>query len=277
MRNFSKFFTFLSFIFWLPQAFATMVTVTDLSGGPTIDDWGVTSAQQGGATSSIVSLNGLGGNLENNAPLPNGALLLTTGLDNNDRAEVGLIGDFGTVGSILNSTFSLSYDYYRENLPGGNTFAAPSVKLAFFNGSCPPTEDCFFQLIYEPYLNSGGVVDGDWASESIDFTTGGFWNTGGFGLANQGGGCVPSCFTLEGVNLGTNSFFQSASLVGVSIGMGTFNQGVNGYVDNVSLQIGNRDFTYDFEVAAAVDEPLSVLLVLLALIGVFTRKTLRSA
>lgn len=241
------------------------VIVSELASSPSTTAWAVTNAQQGGATSELVSLVGEGGNLENNAPLPNGALKLTTGLSNNDRAEVGLAGDFGLVSDILTSTTTFSYDYFRTNVDGGNTFAAPALKLGFFNGGCAQGADCFFQLIYEPYQTpNSALVDGDWTSVDIDFANGSFWTTGGFGIANGAGG--PPLYTIEELLDTANGDFAGATLFSIAFGLGTFNQGVTGYVDNFSYTLGQYTASFDFE-AAEVSAPSVIGLFGLTLMG----------
>jgi hypothetical protein len=60
-------------------------TVTTLDGS---QGWSKTDVRPGG-TADIVDLTGTGGNLENNQPLPDGALKLTTDATNAAKAEVG--------------------------------------------------------------------------------------------------------------------------------------------------------------------------------------------
>jgi len=229
------------------------------------------SDMRAGGTASIADLTGLGGDLENNSPLGNDAVKLATTLANSDKAEIGMYGDFGLVSDIFNDSLSFSYDYYRENVVGGNTFAAPALKLGFLNDNCTDDLDCYFQLIYEPYLNAA-LVDSAWTTINIDLDLGAFWNTGGFGLVNGSGGCVPSgCLSLADTEIAANEYFSSASLVSIGLGVGSSNQGVTGYVDNVSVNVGNFSKTYDFE-KVDVPEPSTLAIFALGMMGLASRR-----
>ncbi|WP_286232672.1 hypothetical protein [Thalassotalea sediminis] len=244
------------------NASASIITPVDTIESSGLDVWKYGDMRDGG-TANIVSLTGLGGNLESNAPLGNDALMLTTGLANNDKAEVGISNDFGLVSDIFNQDLSFSYDYYRTNDPSGNNFAAPALKLGFYKSNC--LGDCYFQLIFEPYFNSQ-LVDEQWQNVQIDLNVGNFWNTGGFGLASGAGGCGSvGCISLADTRTAANIDFEGASLVNVAIGIGTYNQGVTSYVDNVNINVGNFDKTFDFE-ATEVPEPSTIFIFTIALL-----------
>ncbi len=241
------------------QAATAVVTQIDpFSATPTPGSW-YENDIRGAGVASIESLVGLGGALENDAPLPTGAVRLTTGADNNDKAEIGVADDFGLAGDIIDGNLQLSYSYYKES--SGNAFAAPSIKLVFFNFEqpCPsPDADCFVTLVYEPTWNQPGtegssaaVPTGAWTNVSIANTSGLFWGTGGFGLPNTAGG--PPLRTLDEWLTASDASFQNATLVTVSVGVGTYNQDQIGYFDDVSLVTTGPspvDVTYDFETPA---------------------------
>ncbi len=209
--------------------------------------WFKSDIRQDG-TASTVDLTGAGGDLENNQPLPIGAALLTTGFDDGDKAEVAVANEFGTISSILDN-IELAYSYHKANVPGGNAFAAPSLKLAVF-GSHP--DDGFVTLIYEPTWNQPGnegsstaVPTDQWTDVSIDADTGLFWQTGGFGQSNSFGG--PPLKTLSDWSTTFDSQFLDAELVAISMGVGTFNQGQEGYFDDVQIAGTDADAKYNFE------------------------------
>lgn len=229
--------------------------------------WFAADVRPGGAA-SVTSLVGAGGNLETAQPLPTGAAKLTTDATDAAKAEVSVRDSYGKASDILR-TLDLHYSFYRTNLAGQNAAAAPSIKLTFFNASY--TGDGFVTLVYEPYWQTGSAVDpvsDAWTAVDIDYTTGLFWQNGGFGQVNSFGG--PPLKTMADWDAAFDSGFDAADLVAVSMGIGTFNRGVTGYFDDVRISHASGagySAAYDFEPAAAVPEPGSLALAGLALFG----------
>lgn len=228
-------------------------------GPPDTTDTGVwfENDVRDGGTAGTVDLTGAGGDLEADQPLPIGAALLTTDFTNEAKAEVGVIDGYGMPQDIF-GTFELFYSYFKSSNPGQNLFAAPSIKLAFFNPDCDDPasdDDCFGTLVYEPTWNQPGSIGSstavpldEWTDVAIDAGTGVFWWTGGFGQANTAGG--PPLRTLNQWAAVFSSDFGDSDLILVSIGVGTTNQGQIGYFDDVEIF---HDFdggylaAYDFE------------------------------
>jgi hypothetical protein len=234
---------------------ATIVsTIEPFSATPTPGVWYESDTRAGG-TVGIADLTGMGGPLENTAPLPVGAALVTTGMDNADKAEIGLNDAFGTPNNIL-SSFSMSYRYFKATVSGGNAAAAPSVKIAFWNAAYDVVDgqDGFVQLVYEPYANLGSNPTPDvWTLASIDENTGVFWATGGFGQASSAGG--PPYRTLAEWKTVFASEFGDAEMTQIAIGVGTYNQGQEGYIDQVEISHssgGGYSGSFDFDMVPPV-------------------------
>ena len=233
-----------------------------------------------GGTAEIVSLVGEGGILEGDAPLPTGAGRLATTDDTASRAEVQFRpeGGCGIVNDIFVDGLSFSYSMFKGAT--GDAFAAPALKLQFFDSAPALGQGGFNQLIFEPNWNMPGsegsstaVTSGEWLDFAITLDSGLLWTTGGFGELSGSGG--PPLRTL-GEWLNTfNADFADAHLFGMSIGLGTFNPDQVGFFDNVQARAGQLDVTFDFEVATAVPTPatLPVLAIgLLALAGMAQRR-----
>ena len=250
--------------------YATAGEVNDFSG-----DWSQSTTAAG--TAEIVDLTGEGGNLETNAPLPTGALTMTT-TDNSDKADVSRSVGNPTVSDIFNADLAFSYTVFKEST--SNQFAAPALKLGFFNGDF--SGDGFVQLIFEPTWNIAGaagtssaVPTGDWLTFDIGLDDGLFWNTGGFGQANSAGG--PPLKTLSGWLGDFDAAFADATLVGMGVGLGSFNPDTVAYVDDVQASFnGQQVVSANFE-AAKVPIPATIFLMIAGLLGLGAVHRLRAA
>lgn len=231
---------------------------------------------RGAGTAETVDLRSAGGNLQSGQPSGPGAAEVTTGNHNADKAEVATYNNFGSVADVL-SSWNFSYDYYKAS-GAGDAAAAPSLKLNLYNSSCS-AGDCYGSLVYEPYWNQGtggvGTVPADaWQHVSIGADTGsgsdqsgGWWWSGGFGQSNSAGGPP-----LRSLNEWLNDFRSSdpndinnASVVGIALGVGSYNPQTTGYFDNVSYTDGSGNTTtFDFQSAGAnaVPEPNDLLMLL---------------
>jgi hypothetical protein len=244
---------------------AAIVIVTTVSTGSHVANRWYQNGTTGGGTASIVSLSGLGGNLEDSQPSPLIAAKLVTTLSDSSKAELGTFGDFGLASTVL-SDITLGYNYYRQNISGGNTFAAPSIKLEIKASGFGSDRDGY--LVYEPYWN-GSVTSNVWQSVSISSSTGaggtssgGWWWDGGFGIASSSAG--PPIRSLSewvtAFQAADPTNFANAHIVALSVGVGTYNRGQVDYFDNVSIcsTAGNIDTTYKFG-ADAVPEPATII------------------
>lgn len=244
----------------LVSSAAGQITVSEFAPEPTgVPPLGVwfESDIRGDGEAAVVSLFGEGGNLENAQPLPLGAARLITLDSNDDKAEVAVVDNYGTVGDIL-SSFELAYSFYKASVPDTNAAAAPSIKLTISNPNCAEGVDCFGTLVYEPNWNGPGATSPNppstnptpdvWTPVQIDADNGLFWWTGGFGQSNSFGG--PPIRTLNEWADVMSPDFLTASVVAVSVGVGTFNPNQVGYFDDVRISHAfgaGFDKQYDFE------------------------------
>lgn len=257
-----------------------------MTSTPVVGDWYRSDIINNGEA-SLVDLTGVGGGLESNLPLSPGALKLTTGFDNADKAEVGTFADFGDAATVL-AALNLSYSYYKETVAGGNQFAAPAIKIGIANNATHSNiNDSYGQLIYEPYWNQpgGGAPPAPadaWQTVLIDPTTGGtdgtntggWWWSGGFEIANGAGG--PPLKSLDewiaDFTAADAADFAGARVVSISFAVGTYNPGQIGYVDELIISGTSADGSYNF-----VPEPTSLVLLGLGGLGLLARRRGRSA
>lgn len=259
----------------LIAALASALTATTASAGPvTVTSFDPTYSGNGrwfvdtlasGGTASIDSFD--------DPNFPEGSAKLTTDFTDASKATVGVVDNYGIVSQIL-STINLSYDYYKENVVGGNAAAAPSIQLSFRNSAFNPgitdANRNFITLIYEPYYNLGtNPATDQWVSTPvITYTSGRFSSSRGFGAAGNPGG--DPLRTLEewvtALDSTSGGAFSAASLLQVSMNIGSGNKGQIDYFDGVHIGITatGYDATYNFgsnaqEITAATPEPSTLI------------------
>ena len=251
-----------------------------IAGPTTPGNWYLADVAAGG-TATIENLTGLGGNLETNQPLPTGAAKLTTVNTNPSKAEVYTYNDFGAASAFLSSA-SLGYSYYKANSGAISPDVAPAMKIQLF--SAGGTGDNFGALVYEPYWN-GAVTPDAWTTVAINSTTGGggndatggWWWNGGFEVPNGAGGPPLRSLAEWAVAFAAADpvDFAAARVVGIGMGIGTFNPAQTNYFDNVNYSFLAGGQTWDFE--AAVPEPTSILLLSIAVGSALVVRRQRSA
>jgi hypothetical protein len=268
LRNFTatRFAFSVAFAATAGAAQATTVSAFD-SSFQTYGDWFVSAAASGGTSSIGVAPAG--------GPLPSGAAKLTTDGTNASKTEVSVADTYGKAASLAGG-ISLHYSYFKDTV-NGNAAVTPSIKLTFLNSTygSTPGNDGYVTLIYEPYWNPLGslVPFQTWTPVDIDYTTGLFWTTAGFGQPNGAGG--PPLKTLADwvttFDASSGNAFSAADLIQLSVGIGSYTPNQVGYFDDVRLSIARTtyDASYDFEATSTqVPEPGSLTLVALGLIGV---------
>ncbi len=118
----------LAILFISSIAHSATVTVNAFapySATPSNGVWYEMRVEEGGAASTV-DLTGVGGNLENNQPLPVGAALLTTGSNNLDVAHVGVVDTYGNASNILmDGALEISYSFYKVSAGDLSPYAAP--------------------------------------------------------------------------------------------------------------------------------------------------------
>ena len=190
--------------------------------------WVHTDTRPGGSA----TIETLSGGAAIGAPLPTGAAKLTT-TNGASKAEVGVRDNYGLVRNILRS-LDLHFSYYKEAV--GDAAPAPSLKLSFANpsvvGSGPNRG--FITLVWEAYVQPFPVFTNPatnvWTDVDIDFDSGRFWGTNGFGNTNSAGGSPYR--TLQEWTLALSADFSDAALVAVAIGVGSNNLNQVGYFDS---------------------------------------------
>ena len=225
----------------------------------------------------IVNLTGKGGNLENNAPLPIGAVKLTTKNDNNDRANVGMNTNFEFNDNFIKD-FNISYSFYKEadSHSDYDEYAAPALKLQIYDEDY--VGDNYGSLIWEPYWQgkSGPVkpTTGEWSiTGEIKQNTGwgkdsyGGWWTSGIYKTDNGAGGPPIRSLNEWYDMWSSEKINP-KVVSIQLGIGSYNKLQNDYFDNVAMYLSDGsttlDETYNFE---PVPEPTTMLLFATGLLG----------
>ena len=247
---------------------ALATTVTAFDNAYTVDGrWYHTDTRPGGTA----TIENLSGGAAIGAPLPTGAAKLTTNASGAAKAEVGVNANYGLAGDILRS-LNIHFSYYKQS--GGDPAPAPSLKLSFLNPAVVGTgpNRGFITLVWEAYVQPfpafANPATDTWTNVDIDFDSGLFWGTNGFGNTNSAGG--PPYRTLQDWMSVLNADFDDARLVTAAIGVGTNNLNQVGYFDDVRISHSfgaGYSASYDFEVAAAVPEPGSLALSALALVA----------
>ena len=245
------------------SANAASVVINNLNSAPSA------SSAVGTATTSIVNYDGVG------------AARLTTGLNNNDQAEILISGSFGNFGNLLTDPdLSFEYKFLKASdavgAPSAAAFAAPALSLVLYDEDF--VGDGYLTIKYEHYWNIGNAVvtTDSWITANLDYTQGALWSSGGLNLANSSGG--PPLFNLQNILDGTASSTAAlsdnlvvdfsalldAELIGIQLSVGSYNQGQDGYVDYLSMTTGAGTTTYDFQV---VPVPAAAWLFGSALVG----------
>ena len=195
----------------------------------------------------------------------NSTLRLYTSSNGNDKAEVGInfydrpLGLFNGMKfkDMLAGGITIEYDFYKENVAGGNSNAAPAIKLAIMS----PTVGNWSSLVLEPYqggCSSSGCVNepprNTWHFMSIGNTTGasiigtgsnkGWWKTGsGPGMSTLGS--LAAWDTWFGTAYGS-AFMADAVVVEARIGVGSGNPNVTSHISSLRIAVNRYDWKWNF-------------------------------
>ena len=160
-------------------------------------------------------------------------LRLTTGTENNSR--VRWTND--SLNYNLSTLTGISYDAYRISaidLVNGNA----SMRLMIDLDGDLNTADVQ-EIVYEPYYNivahnpngPASIMSNVWQTWPANLTNGKFWANGGFLGSTPNGGAYATNFTLGDVL----AAHANSKIVGISLGMGTWNPGQVVLVDDLVI------------------------------------------
>lgn len=150
--------------------------------------------------------------------------------------------DLDTLTSISFDSKQVDVVSYRPDL------ANASMRLHIdLDGDTGTTGDVQ-EVVYEPYYNynaensansQSSVIANTWQTWNATLTEGKFWANGGFLGATPNGGAYATNFTMQDVL----TAHPDAKIVGMSLGLGTWNPGWTIHVDNLLV----NGTTYGFE------------------------------
>lgn len=173
-----------------------------------------------------------GGNVSFVDEDPRGTVLQLTTIDDND-SRVRWVND--NLNHVLATFSGVSFDSKQVaaiDPVNGNA----SMRLFVDLDGDINTPDVQ-EITYEPYyniaahnpLNDASILANTWQTWNTTLANGKFWANEGFLGSTPGGGAYATNFTLAQVN----SAYPSARIVGISLGMGTYNRGQVVLVDNL--------------------------------------------
>jgi hypothetical protein len=141
--------------------------------------------------------------------------------------------------SLYNPGLAFRYEFYRVS---GGPAAAPAFELFIDTGEPKPSDPVSLdkgygflnlKLIYEAYRQAP-VVDGQWNEQFVDYTNGEFWlrevTPGGGALAEYSNSNQQPQLTLQEWAAIFEGLGVPADIVGVGMGVGTYNPNQHSYV-----------------------------------------------
>ena len=216
--------------------------------------------------------------ITSNVPMggPDSALETTTTCDNADKASG--FGVFAPVGLFNGITFeefvenldTLGYELFKSRDTGctlGNEESAPRLEIVVNGpvGQERRTTSFTLEPTYTVEFNNGPVTNNEWieissgpddgtvSSDCTSDETGslGFYTTGfssvfgftGFFLDFR---CSLSSWIETLKNEGFSSFVEEGTIVGLTFSLGSFNAGVEGYVNGLHVKTDVFDWTWTF-------------------------------
>lgn len=162
------------------------------------------------------------------SPYPTGAIRLTTGNNDVDKAQF-----MKNISVPLSAVSELSY--YTKQV-SGPAEAAPSYQIEVnLNGA----DGGFTTLVYEPYWN-GSVLPSVWQSWDVD--EGKFWSSRTVSPLVFSGAGGPPFYTLSEIKLA----YPDAQITAIGVNIGSYNRSYDVLTDGVNF----NGTTYDFELIA---------------------------
>ena len=259
----------------LAQANAQTVVVTTPAGtvtnpgGPDMNDpfafdtW-LRNNVRGGSTVGITNTYARSGN---------GSAQMTGTIANTSKADMEYyFGGQVVAPFALSSLSAASYDWLRNSSSTAAGHLVPSLRFMIDEDGDFSTSNDRGLLIYEPIYNGTTTAALDtWVTEAISGSSSLWWRqfTPGNTVVDPFGQQLSAYQSATGVTSAGRTITGNSMVYGLSSGIGSgWNGSFDGAVDNIEVEYGNHDVTFNFETTTATPEPASLVLFATGFVGI---------